>query len=604
MQEKAACATEELASYLTCRLEGASSQRADRKGTNGRPAVADVRADLKAEEIARLAHEKQDLVRQVIADERFLKGKEESMSQNELLAALEKPDGRGEQDFRALGRFVGSDQGVKSSIDRAKKRLAAIDGEIKELLGDPAVAEAYRLRLCERIAIIRQARNAQGLRRILERMDLARMQLVAHRNGADLTLSAADEQTLSAYDLIGEKAREKIEELMGREPVYYEVKRRNLLEYRRQLLTGGFVRTESFKNQIVRILSHVQLGIPVFLRGHLGVGKTEMALHVSRFCLGCEPEFISGSEEATKYDIYGKTQIGAGSDEERQSEFRKRMEEYQRFHPDGSVKELREVERQYYNAIVVHGQATSFFQYGPLVQAMRQGKPLIIDEMDGIPHSILMRINHVLTRRAGESITVQESAGEEIAVNKGFCVIATGNVKSARYKREELDAAFLSRWWSEDVRYPPPGETYEILLAGLIDRRGSLQVSDTAALDNLRRLTEAAAEIQRIFTGAKTDYLGEGADAARGTPAGLRKTVLSLRHLWNIIKPWKAHNYDKSIDDYILDEFIRPAVAEDQIYLIQLFCRFRFFKEWTIDRFDMPGLTEAKLLAFQGKQAL
>ncbi|MGD0228906.1 MAG: AAA family ATPase [Syntrophorhabdales bacterium] len=390
---------------------------------------------------------------------------------------------------------------------------------------------------------------------------------------------------------------------MGREEVYYEAKRRTLLEYRRQLMTGGFVRTESVKSQIMRVLSHVHLGIPVFLRGHLGVGKTEMALHVSRAYLGVEPEFISGSEEATKYDIYGRTQIGVGSDEERLAEFRKRMEEYRRLHPDAAGEELREVERRYYQAIVVQGQATSFFQYGPLVQAMRQGKPLIIDEMDGIPHSILMRINHVLTRRAGDSIKVQESGGEEIAVEKGFCVLATGNVKSARYKREELDAAFLSRWWSEDVRYPPPNETHEILLAALIDRRGALQVNDPGSLDDLKRLTEAAAEIQRIFTGDRIDYLGEGADAARGTPAGLKKTVLSLRNLWNIIRPWKAHNYDKPIDEYILDEFIRPAVAEDQVYLIQLFCRFRFFKDWTLRQFDMPGLTEAKLLAFQGKQA-
>ena len=153
-------------------------------------------------------------------------------------------------------------------------------------------------------------------------------------------------------------------------------------------MTGGFVRTESVKAQIMRILSHVRLGIPVFLRGHLGVGKTETALHVSRAYLGFEPEFISGSEEATKYDIYGRTQIGIGSDEERLQEYARRMEEYRRLHPSASGAELSDVERSYYRAIVVQRQATSFFQYGPLVQAMRQGKPLIIDEMDGIPHSI------------------------------------------------------------------------------------------------------------------------------------------------------------------------------------------------------------------------
>jgi len=109
---------------------------------------------------------------------------------------------------------------------------------------------------------------------------------------------------------------------------------------------------------------------------------------------------------------------------------------------------------------------------------------------------------------------------------------------------------------------------------------------------------------RELFAGDRLDFLGEGADAARGMPAGLKKTVLSLRHLWNIVKPWKAHNFDKPIDHYILNEFIRPAVAEDQVYLVQLFCRFRFFREWTIDRLEIPGLTETKLLAFQGRQAM
>ena len=122
-------------------------------------------------------------------------------------------------------------------------------------------------------------------------------------------------------------------------------------------------------------------------------------------------------------------------------------------------------------------------------------------------------------------------------------------------------------------------------------------------LDDLKRLTLAASEIQKIFTGEQLDYLGEGADAARKVPASLKKSVLSLRHLWNIVRPWKAHNFDKPLENYILNEFIRPSVAEDQIYLLQLFCRFRFYKGWTADAFAIPGLTEARLTAFQGKSA-
>ena len=596
MQKTHKFSIEEVAAYLVDRIGRGHGQG----GTKAGPALD---GDA-VERLAGMVREKQDLLRQVIADLRLLGQKEGSMSQDGMLAALDESKEAEDLDVRALVRLIAPTQGVESSVEEAQERLREIDGAIRELAGDPEVLAGYRKRVEQRIAVIRAARNTEGLQKLIEKCDLARLRLVAHRNSADLTLSGADVETIRKYDAICGNARGRIERSMGREEVYYEAKRRALLEYRRQLMTGGFVRTESVRNQIMRVFSHVQLGTPVFLRGHLGVGKTEMALHVSRAYLGVDPEFISGSEEATKYDIYGRTQIGVGSDDERLREFRKRMEEYRRINPGAGAEELGDVERRYYEAIVVQGQATSFFQYGPLVQAMRQGKPLIIDELDSIPHSILIRINHVLTRRAGDTIKVQENGGEEITVKKGFCVLATGNVRSARYKREDLDAAFLSRWWSEDVRYPPPNETYEILLAALIDRRGDLQMNGQCSLDDLKRLTEAAAEIQRIFTGERIDYLGEGADAARGTPAGLKKTVLSLRNLWNIVRPWKAHNYDQPIDHYILNEFIRPAMAEDQIYLIQLFCRFRFFKDWTVGRFDMPGLTEAKLLAFQGKQSV
>ena len=110
-----------------------------------------------------------------------------------------------------------------------------------------------------------------------------------------------------------------------------------------------------------------------------------MALHVSRKYLGHEPEFISGSEEATKYDIYGRTQIGGRPEEEKMREFRSRMEEYMKMNPTAGKKEIKEAELQYYQTIVVKGLTTSFFQYGPLVRAMREGRPLLIDEMDGIP---------------------------------------------------------------------------------------------------------------------------------------------------------------------------------------------------------------------------
>jgi MoxR-like ATPase len=552
--------TDEIAEFLTKRLAGQGH------GKNT-PAYGKQLDGYEAErlfaELRELVRQKEDLARQIIAHRRTLAEDRKSITQDDILGVL---DGMRELENVHIPGVTGGmdfDQSLEGAQDAARQHLEQVNARITELMADPVVRSTYFAKIKERVTTIRVARNVDSLGRLLDKCHMATMRLVSRRSSDDLPLTAADTYIINKYNTIYDIVHKTVDPLMLKEDVFYEVKRRNLLEFRRQLLAGGFVKTESVKGEIVRILSHLHLGIPVFLRGHLGVGKTELALHVCRYYLGVEPEFISGSEEATKYDIYGRTQIG-----------------------------------------VTSGQTNSFFQEGPLVRAMKQGKPLIIDEMDGIPHSIIMRMNHVLTRRSGDTVRVQEGSDEEITIQKGYCVIATGNVKSSRYKREELDAAFLSRWWSEDVTYPPQNEVYEILTAALIDRRGDLQVKNPSDLDDLKRLTDVAAEIQRIFTGEHLDYLGEGADAARGVPAGLKKSVLSLRHLWNIVRPWKAHNFNKPVEHYILNEFIRPAVAEDQIYLVQLFCRFRFFKSWGVRQIGIPGLTETKLLAFQGRQAI
>ena len=596
---------QEIAEYLVNRMDSGAPVRRE---TGGKEKSAARNAALISERVAGLAGlvlEKEDILRQIISDRTLLNDERKpSVTQDEVLEILDRADGAdGSPDLRSLAGAIRPVQGLEGSAREARTRLAEVTSRIGELLSDPDTALAYQKYLTGRIGIIRETRNIGSLRMVIEQAELARMELLARRNSENMTLTGADDTIMRKYDLIQERAREMISRSLSDDEVYYESKRRVLLEYRRQLLSDGFVETPGVKNEVIRILSHLQLGIPVLLRGHLGAGKTEVALHVSRRYFGGEPEFISGSEEATKYDIYGRTQIGVRPEEEKVREFKSRMDEYLRMNPTAGKKEIKDIERQYYETIVVKGLTTSFFQYGPLVRAIRQGKPLVIDEMDGIPHSIIMRLNHVLTRRPGDVIKVQESGDEEILVKNGFCVIATGNIKSFRYKREELDAAFLSRWWSDDITYPSQKETYEILVASLLDRRGNLQVSGMEDLDDLKRLTFAASEIQKIFTGEQLDYLGEGADAARKIPASLKKSVLSLRHLWNIVRPWKAHNFDKPLENYILNEFIKPSVAEDQIYLLQLFCRFRFYKGWAANAFGIPGLTDAKLLAFQGKSA-
>lgn len=556
----------------------------------------------KALELIDLTLEKQDLIKAGLSDEKIL-GLKKSDKKMPVENIINDKTNLDAIDFRRLGRKFDPNYAIEKTVELGRGEIKEVEKKIAYLSSDKRILNEYEKQIQGKIEIIKFARQVEGAREYLEKLDLSETKLLAHRNNEDVKLTKADKKTLEGLEMEKNTIFAKIEEWMSAHEVYYEVNRRELLNYRKQLMKGGIVETPSVKKEVVQILGHLQLGIPVFLRGHLGAGKTETLLHISRRYYGVEPEFISGSEEASKYDIYGKTQIGVRSEEDRAIEFKIRVDEYGSMNPNASQKELKEIEKQYYNEIVVKGQTTSFFQYGPLIRAMREGKPLLIDEIDGIPHSILMRLNHVLTRREGDKVKIQENGGEEITIKKGFCVMATGNIKSAKYKREDLDAAFLSRWWSSEIKYLPKEETIKILTASLIDKRGNLELSSSGDFEALKKLSQAAEEIQKIFTGEKTDVFGEGGDAARGIGANLEKSVLSMRDLWNIVKLWKAKNFEKPLDDYIFTEFIKKAtVTKDQVYLCQLFCRFGFFDKWEAEQFNIANLDKKKLDAFKPKK--
>lgn len=591
----------ELAGYMASRLTRRdTSERTQEKAGRKAEEISPRGIDERARELIDLTLEKEDLINQIASDRRLLKNggkKEKRPSANDVLAMFNEPESI---DFRKLNKDFTSDQGVEHSLEEADEKLGETKIKIAELAKDKQVLAVYKESLKERIDVIKLARQVEAARQFAQNMDFAMSKLLAHRNNEDVKLTKADHKVEEKYAQMKEKTLQAIEQMMSVPEVYHEVNRRELLNYRVQLAKGGIVETPSVKKEINEVLGHLQIGIPVFLRGHLGAGKTEVLLHISRKYYGVEPEFISGSEEATKYDIYGKTQIGARPEEDRSNEFKMRMEEFKEMNPDVVGKELKKIEKEYYDEIVVKGQTTSFFQYGPLVRAMKEGKPLIIDEIDGIPHSILMRLNHILTRKVGDKVKIQENGGEEIEIKPGFCVMATANIKSAKYKREELDAAFLSRWWSSEIKYLPVNETLQIIAASLIDKRANLELPRPQDFDALRRLAQAAEEIQNIFSGEKSDVKGYGGDAVRNIGANLEKSTLSMRDLWNIIRTWKARNFDKPLDDYIYSEFIKKAtVPKDAIYLAQIFCRFRFFSGWTADKFGIPGLSDDKLKAFQ-----
>lgn len=140
---------------------------------------------------------------------------------------------------------------------------------------------------------------------------------------------------------------------------------------------------------------------------------------------------------------------------------------------------------------------------GPLLRAFVEGKPILIDEIDMIPTDTLMRIKVLLTSKPGETYRPQEDTGSEVLL-RGIQIIATRNGSGERYGREPLDPAIM-RLFSEKptVGYPPVHEQYEMIVARLMERTGTIATATQAEISSqdgiLRRFLDSVEEIRTKF---------------------------------------------------------------------------------------------------------
>lgn len=112
-------------------------------------------------------------------------------------------------------------------------------------------------------------------------------------------------------------------------------------------------------------------------------------------------------------------------------------------------------------------QQGTYFHYGALPTAMKQGLTLVLDEVDYGPPHILAVCNSVLDRG---SIYIEET-GETINAQPGFSVIATGNtggkgdVNGNYTGTEVLNTAFLDRFPVKvTMSYLPEAEEIKMLI--------------------------------------------------------------------------------------------------------------------------------------------
>jgi len=456
--------------------------------------------------------------------------------------------------------------------------LAEYDTRIQELGSNPKVMEAYS----ERFEGMKDA-----LAKVLEYEHL-------HK---ELDAITSSEQKLRLmYEKVGRSPgpieRTKLTDLAKRkEELQKEIngfeldatsidmlRRREVRGMQRDLERYNFAETESRTELIREVLPDLLHGAPILFQGETGSGKTQLAKYISHRFLGHEVSPISISEQIKESQIMGRVTLKEG--------------------------------------------ATDFL-YSELVKSMKEGRPVIMDEINLMPHEFQGILNEIFQLRIG-STWKHPSTGESIKIAPGFVIFATANLKSERYKqRYELDVATLRRFiggaGAREIHYLDLGkkskegeyiapETLKILASVLADRNGNITWDEKEApqkLDELKRFVGACRKIQEDFTLSVRE--GSEDSLSRGDKLAFKELVITLKDQIEIMKAWKASGFAESLESIVLREFFRKAeisgrAAKDRENMVKVFMANKFFKDTDPEDFNIQGLSSKTVRQWQGKE--
>lgn len=221
-----------------------------------------------------------------------------------------------------------------------------------------------------------------------------------------------------------------------------------------------------------RLAVNGMVGEPTLLVGDKGLSKTRMARFMAEFMSGdAEPVFMSGHGDQTSDEFIGR--------------------DYQ--DPDSGL---------------------FVFKHGKLIDAMRHGLPVIIDEINLADQSITMRLQDILLKKPGDTIVLHENGNEEITIAPGFVVFATANEASERYRhRVTLDPAFRDRFDTVSLEYPDsdtassvldvPADTFRLAFAAASESDGT--ISPHISINDLHMVVRVAHVTQRLYSRSLED---------------------------------------------------------------------------------------------------
>ncbi|MEN9723013.1 MAG: hypothetical protein RJB38_999 [Pseudomonadota bacterium] len=199
------------------------------------------------------------------------------------------------------------------------------------------------------------------------------------------------------------------------------------------------------EEELLKIRACVLAGRNLLLEGPVGVGKTHLALAVTRE-LGRPVFRIDGDGRYSEQKLSGW------------------------FDPP---------------LVLKHGYSAKSFIPGPLVEAMRQGGILFINELNRLPEGV----QNILLPAVDERLVMVPRLGE-VRAERGFAVIATQNPKEF-VATSHLSEAILDRFELLVLEYQPEEQEFAIVCESCEDERLALGAV------RLARLTRGHPRVRR-----------------------------------------------------------------------------------------------------------
>lgn len=243
-----------------------------------------------------------------------------------------------------------------------------------------------------------------------------------------------------------------------------------------------------------------------------------------------------------------------------------------------------------------------------ILLAVKNGRPVIIDELNTIAMQNLIGLNDILQSKFGSRAYVTGIG--PVKINRGFGLIGTGNLSTDLVSYEgtnELNPAFKSRFLTIEYNYvnqntvgslknqqnPQDNELFRIMLVRLLDNKGNLQIpTPTRTLEEIFRLAQLSKVSQEVFMGK---WVKNGEENASEDNPELKESVLSLRNILRILDNWNLGE-EKDLGLALWDGFISSITnPKDQAYILSQAVRFGFFKEsegWNINNENLGKVVQ------------